>query len=195
MQQTEHYKLNQWERTDRIQMEDFNHDNAKIDAALAEQAAALGERPNWEEMAAAQRCVKLGEITLNASSSALSITIPNAELYALYFFTFEVNGGVSANLVWQGQSSSYTLGGAGRSLPVHGYGYCTAVPFPTSGVLLRHMSFFSSEEGFNEYSNDSRLYNAATSGTVNISITAAKHDGTATELSSGSWLRVYGLKK
>jgi len=32
--QTEHYKLNQWELTDDVRMEDFNADNAKIDAAL-----------------------------------------------------------------------------------------------------------------------------------------------------------------
>lgn len=34
MKQTENYQLNQWEKADRIQMEDFNADNAKIDAAL-----------------------------------------------------------------------------------------------------------------------------------------------------------------
>jgi hypothetical protein len=32
---TPHYNLNQWERDDRILMEDFNADNAKIDTALA----------------------------------------------------------------------------------------------------------------------------------------------------------------
>ena len=32
---TENYQLSQWERSDRVQMEDFNADNAKIDAALA----------------------------------------------------------------------------------------------------------------------------------------------------------------
>ena len=32
---TEHYQLNQWQKTDRVLMEDFNSDNAKIDAALA----------------------------------------------------------------------------------------------------------------------------------------------------------------
>ena len=31
---TENYSLSQWERTDKIQMEDFNEDNAKLDAAL-----------------------------------------------------------------------------------------------------------------------------------------------------------------
>lgn len=36
MQKTEHYQLNQWDKTDRIQMEDFNADNAKIEVALNE---------------------------------------------------------------------------------------------------------------------------------------------------------------
>lgn len=31
---TEHYGLSQWERTDKVVMEDFNADNAKIDAAI-----------------------------------------------------------------------------------------------------------------------------------------------------------------
>ena len=33
--QTENYQLSQWEKPDKVQMEDFNADNAKIDAALA----------------------------------------------------------------------------------------------------------------------------------------------------------------
>ena len=37
--QTPNYQLSQWERDDKIQMEDFNADNAKIDAALKAQAA------------------------------------------------------------------------------------------------------------------------------------------------------------
>lgn len=35
MNHTEHYQLSQWEKSDRILMDDFNADNAKIDAALA----------------------------------------------------------------------------------------------------------------------------------------------------------------
>lgn len=41
MKQTENYQLNQWESTDRIMMEDFNNDNAKLDAALAGQGSQL----------------------------------------------------------------------------------------------------------------------------------------------------------
>ena len=34
MTYTENYELNQWQKSDRIMMSDFNSDNAKIDAAL-----------------------------------------------------------------------------------------------------------------------------------------------------------------
>ena len=40
---TEHYNLSQWERTDKIQMEDFNADNVKIDAALKAEADARAD--------------------------------------------------------------------------------------------------------------------------------------------------------
>lgn len=38
MNKTANFQLTQWEKTDRIQMEDFNSDNAKIDAALKSSA-------------------------------------------------------------------------------------------------------------------------------------------------------------
>ena len=34
MRETSNYKLSQWDKTDRIEMEDFNSDNEKTDAAL-----------------------------------------------------------------------------------------------------------------------------------------------------------------
>lgn len=37
---TEHFKLNQWERSDKVLMEDFNEDNAKIDGAIQAEAVA-----------------------------------------------------------------------------------------------------------------------------------------------------------
>ena len=38
--QTPNYRLSQWERTDKVLMDDFNADNAKIDAALKAEADA-----------------------------------------------------------------------------------------------------------------------------------------------------------
>ena len=39
MERTEQYQLSRWQKSDRILMDDFNADNAKIDAALAANAA------------------------------------------------------------------------------------------------------------------------------------------------------------
>lgn len=43
MNQTTNYQLSQWDEDDRILRTDFNSDNAKIDAALAEQAEAISD--------------------------------------------------------------------------------------------------------------------------------------------------------
>lgn len=40
MKKTTNYQLNQWEKDDRIQMEDFNADNLKTEQALVDQAEA-----------------------------------------------------------------------------------------------------------------------------------------------------------
>ena len=54
MNKTENYQLSQWELADRIQMEDFNGDNEKVDAALKGQAeTAAAETAAREELAAA----------------------------------------------------------------------------------------------------------------------------------------------
>lgn len=53
-QQTGNYQLSQWERTDRIQMEDFNHDNAKIDTALKTLDTALKSKADTSDITALQ---------------------------------------------------------------------------------------------------------------------------------------------
>lgn len=43
LQQTSNYQLSQWDAEDRIQREDFNSDNAKVDAALKAQAETVAD--------------------------------------------------------------------------------------------------------------------------------------------------------
>ena len=66
--QTPNYALNQWERDDRVLMEDFNADNAKIDTALAAEAKAR---------AAADSTINT---TLSTHSAALS-RLGNCQIY------------------------------------------------------------------------------------------------------------------
>ena len=44
---TEHFQLSQWEKADKVLMEDFNADNVKIDAALAGKADASALSRRW----------------------------------------------------------------------------------------------------------------------------------------------------
>ena len=50
-QQTPNYKLSRWAGTDRIMMEDFNRDNAAIDAALKGNAEAVAAETAAREAA------------------------------------------------------------------------------------------------------------------------------------------------
>ena len=60
---TEHYDLCQWEATDQVQRTDFNADNAKVDAALAEHAAALEENAEAISAEASTRASAVASIT------------------------------------------------------------------------------------------------------------------------------------
>lgn len=78
MQQTSNYQLNQWEGTDRILRTDFNADNAKIDAAIAELR---------EELAAAVAAcpiVKLMDVTAEEDTAQIDLDLAaiNLDLYS-----------------------------------------------------------------------------------------------------------------
>ncbi len=81
--QTKNYGLNQWERTDKVVMEDFNADNAKVDAALAEKAeasavtalqAAVAKKAERSALTALQTTVngKASQSALNALQTTVN---------------------------------------------------------------------------------------------------------------------------
>ena len=78
MNKTANFQLTQWEKTDRIMMEDFNRDNAAIDTALkgnADKAAAL-----QTALAGAGNC-EIGMISYtgtgkNGDSNPTTVTFP-----------------------------------------------------------------------------------------------------------------------
>lgn len=82
MQQTSNYQLNQWEGTDRILRTDFNADNAKIDAAIAELRKDLAAQ--IEAVRAESRLVLLKRETLDTDVSEVEISL-EAEHPEQYF--------------------------------------------------------------------------------------------------------------
>ena len=76
---TTNYQLNQWAKPDRVMMDDFNTDNAKIDAALKANADAIAET------AAAFPLVKIKEVTLGADTAQWDIDVSDINI-AQYAF-------------------------------------------------------------------------------------------------------------
>ena len=64
MTKTTNHQLNQWAKPDRVMMDDFNADNAKIDAALKANADAIAAETTAR--VAGDVLVKLKEITVTS---------------------------------------------------------------------------------------------------------------------------------
>ena len=79
MTKTTNYQLNQWAKSDRVMMDDFNADNAKLDAALKANADAIAET------AAAFPLVKIKEVTLGADTAQWDIDVSDINI-AQYAF-------------------------------------------------------------------------------------------------------------
>lgn len=79
MQKTQNYNLNQWEPTDEIRREDFNADNAAIDAALAANAKALSDYQTANDAAVAKKAetstVTALQQSVNSQIAALSTAL------------------------------------------------------------------------------------------------------------------------
>ncbi|WP_297871892.1 hypothetical protein [uncultured Oscillibacter sp.] len=84
MRKTEQYQLNQWDRSDRILMEDFNEDNARIDAALAA-LRTLGAGESARLDAALAALERRSQDALSAARTALQGDISRLETEKLRF--------------------------------------------------------------------------------------------------------------
>lgn len=76
MQQTTNYQLNQWEKTDRILMADFNGDNSKVDAALKSSADAAAAE------AAARAAADAAEVAARTAADDAEIAARTAAVQA-----------------------------------------------------------------------------------------------------------------
>lgn len=139
MNKTPNFDLNQWEQTDRILMEDFNADNAKLDAALAAEQTAR------EALAAAMsRCgnCKLWTTTYTGtgtygSNSKTSLTFPSPPLLVGIFS--------SDGIAFFTQKGGYGAAGS----------YVSSLPYSWSGNTL---SYYSSRDAQSQYNSSGRTY-------------------------------------
>lgn len=106
MNQTPNYQLNQWDKTDRIRMEEFNADNAKIEAALAQEAAArvAGDTSLQNSLGAELQAIRnllpivhLQTITTPSATNKLDINLSGIDWTKYSFILIRIEGSMSTS--------------------------------------------------------------------------------------------------
>ena len=151
MTKTTNYQLNQWAKSDRIRMDDFNADNAKIDAALKANADAIAET------AAAFPLVKIKEVTLGSSTAAYTLDVSDVDFtqyHRIELYCSAAYSDLRVTVRVNGQSSGYhsgaiSGGGTGSTATALGYlGGGTMLFYePKAGDDVGTISFYGTNAG------------------------------------------------
>lgn len=85
MNHTQNYQLSQWVKSDKVQMEDFNADNAAIDAALGTHAAALAALETSKGNCRVETQSYTGQSTQDKDGSRNSLSFSGQPAFVLIF--------------------------------------------------------------------------------------------------------------
>lgn len=185
MNKTANFQLTQWEKTDRIMMEDFNRDNAAIDAALKSSAdkaaAALAATTALEQKMGLQHIQTVNGTTGDCSIFTYSIDW-DQWTEVLFFLTPKLSG----------SNHTYQLSFENRAMTSDGSVYFSGTlggdnsfvvyPFSSKNTSLKGQFF-----GGNTFSNP-RTYQKLGDRLV------LSPNGSGTTVNAGTTLTIYGRK-
>lgn len=122
MQKTSNYNLNQWESTDPIRREDFNSDNAAIDAAIKAVESAMADKADTAtvttQLAACGNCrIVIGSYTGNGkygSSNPVKLTFGFKPLLVLVGSDEYASYSGNPSVLIRGRASAAPCMGAGN---------------------------------------------------------------------------------
>lgn len=176
MEQTANFGLNQWAKADRIQMEDFNSDNSKLDAALKSHADALATK---------LEAADLQWVTLGTVTGDNSLTVSNVENYRMFHLIFKSGSfNYSAQLHWGGKSMDFILE---SNIINSSCGLLELIPLPLGGIFMRYNTYCVMDSKTNDVFSARVNAEMAVSGTVSVSL--------SNMTGAGSAFTLYGLKK
>ena len=172
MNKTANFELNQWDKTDRIMMEDFNTDNLRIDYAIRD----------------SQFRVKLGEAELTEDAAALTLTVENPADYCELAICYRAAGSKAMLLTLNGAEADTLFDVTYAANPAVGK---IILVLQGSDVACFHNEAILA--GTNNFSR---------SGTgllrevdMSIPMVIRIESDTAALLTAGTAMQVYGLKR
>ena len=189
MRETSNYKLSQWDKTDRIQMEDFNSDNAKIDAALGTLAEQMGGKATPVDIAAAQMWVKIDGITLSKANTLMATVVPQLEQYRQLKLLYNESGSNTGYLYWNGAETNqitYAVDGEETAQSLGGI----LITLGKGNTLLLHPTSYTWSNS-NDYTWETNSFTRlTTTGSIKVGLIS-----TSGSFQAGSSLTIYGLKR
>ena len=129
MNHTPNYQLSQWAKSDRVLMDDFNADNAKIDAALKVQSDALSRES--DARAAGDFFVRLGETAVTADTPQVRLDLPSnlAQFQQLFLCTTLKSTEGRTIYMWYNNERGQVYGSSGSK-----YLNTYMIPFPCEEI-------------------------------------------------------------
>lgn len=186
-QQTPNYKLSRWAGTDRIMMEDFNRDNAAIDAALKGNAEAVAAETAAREATDTALGKKAGLQLIQTLTLATGSDYASAEINIDWSQWAEVY--VVFQLEYKGSMKSYNL----YFLPNDDYLVRTAYSTHVGAVfhpLFNENLYIEGTTFSGSAITAGTLYKDITG--IGLSLTASS--GKTAVISSGTTVKFYGRK-
>ena len=187
---TTNYQLSQWESTDRILMEDFNSDNAKIDAALKNQAdaiAALTQTVSGKASASALEALEaqVGPKLIGTQTVSASTNYWNVQLGEVDWSAWSMVRVVCKPVLSSGGNYEAQINGSYRySLGSNVTGPCVVLLFPGRDPALPTVGLGWTSEGMQGFMADTVFENLAT-------VTFSCRSGT---LEPGTAAQIWGVK-
>ena len=179
--------MNQWVKSDRIQMEDFNSDNAKIDAALKSNADAVAAETAAREAADTELGKKAGLQLIQTLTLATGSDYASAEINIDWAQWAEVY--VVFHLEYKGSMKSYNL----YFLPNDNYLVWAATSTHVGVIFYPMFDENLSIEGMT-ISGSAIIAGTPYKDITGIGVSLTASSGKTVAISNGTTVKFYGRK-
>lgn len=187
MNKTANFQLTQWEKTDRIMMEDFNRDNAAIDAALKGNAEAVAAETAAREAADTALGKKAGLQLIQTLTLATGSDYASAEINVDWAQWAEVY--VVFHLEYKGSMKSYNL----YFLPNDDYLVRTSYDHDVGVIFYPVFNENLSIVGM-AFSGSAVSGNTSYKDITGIGVSLTASSGKTVAISNGTTVKFYGRK-
>lgn len=167
MEKTPRYQLSQWEKTDRILMEDFNADNANLEAALTALNTEVGKKAEASALNSAKSALQAEDARLNSVKLEMvtildkTYSVSNASTLYIPVGSLAAYAVVAVDLALPNATTTVKAGSGDGAISTSGGAYLNGALAEMAGasrLLLFPMKYGSADIATTSYSGNNGTY-------------------------------------